>query len=73
MFAADAASNMMGLGYHLGYQNFEEGKCTLETLANLKFEVACFRHGEPITQNASELFRAKWGEYQELSEVNPYC
>jgi glyoxylase-like metal-dependent hydrolase (beta-lactamase superfamily II) len=61
LFAADAASNLMGLGYHLGYKDFEEGNRTLEMLATLDFDVACFGHGEAIQQNASALFRQKWG------------
>lgn len=62
LFAADSASNTMDLNYHLGYKDFEEGKRTLSKLATLDFNVACFGHGEPIPQGASELFRQKWGE-----------
>jgi glyoxylase-like metal-dependent hydrolase (beta-lactamase superfamily II) len=61
LFAADAASNMMGLGYHLGYQDFEDSKRTLRMLSALDFDIACFGHGEPILRGASALFKKKWG------------
>lgn len=61
LFAADAASNMMGLGYSLGYRDFEGGKRDLMKLAALDFEVACFAHGEAILPGASARFRQKWG------------
>lgn len=48
LFAANTASSMMGLGYHLRYQDFEESKRTLGMRATLDFNVACFSHGEPI-------------------------
>ena len=61
LFAADAASNMMDLDYHLGYEDFKEGKRTLRMLAALDFDAACFGHGEPILGDASTRFRQKWG------------
>lgn len=61
LFAADTANNMMGLGYSLGYQNFEQGMRDLSKLAALDFEVACFGHGEAIVQGASAQFKQKWG------------
>ncbi len=61
LFAADTASNMMGLGYSLGYQDFEQGKRDLTKLAALDFDVACFGHGEAIVQGASAKFKQKWG------------
>lgn len=61
LFAADAASNMMGLGYSLGYQDFEQGKRDLMQLAALDFDVACFGHGEAIVAGASAQFKQKWG------------
>jgi glyoxylase-like metal-dependent hydrolase (beta-lactamase superfamily II) len=60
LFAADACSNMMGLGWSLGYEDFEQGRKDLSTLSNLDFQVACFGHGKPILQNASRKFREKW-------------
>lgn len=61
LFAADAASNMMGLGYSLGYRDFEQGKHDLMKLAALDFDVACFGHGEAIVAGASAQFKQKWG------------
>jgi len=60
LFAADACSNMMGLGWSLGYEDFEEGKKDLSKLSTLDFQVACFGHGKPILENASTRFREKW-------------
>lgn len=60
LFVADAASNMMGLGYSLGYQDFEQGKHDLMKLAALDFDVACFGHGEAIVPGASDQFKQKW-------------
>lgn len=61
LFAADTASNMMGLGYSLGYENLEEGKRSLTKIAALDFDVACFGHGKAIMQGASAKFKQKWG------------
>lgn len=63
LFAADAAANMFGrLGLSLAYEDLEGGLRSLARLASLHFEVACFGHGEPILDRASERFRAKWGQ-----------
>ena len=60
IFAADTCSNMMGLGWSLGYEDLEEGKRSLRKLAKLDFNVACFGHGKAITEDASARFREKW-------------
>ena len=60
LFAADTCSNMMGLGYSLGYRDFEEGMRTLSRLSKLEFQIACFGHGAPILQDASQMFSQKW-------------
>jgi hypothetical protein len=52
---------MMGLGYSIGYEDFEMGKHDLGKIAALDFEVACFGHGKTIMQDASVRFRKKWG------------
>lgn len=69
LFAADAASNVMGLGLSLGYEDLEEGRSSLAKLASLQFEVACFGHGKPIGRGASERFRRKWSPSAPLKEV----
>lgn len=61
LFAADAASNMFGLGWSIIYEDLEEGKRSLARLAALDFEVACFGHGKAIVGKAAERFRQKWG------------
>jgi glyoxylase-like metal-dependent hydrolase (beta-lactamase superfamily II) len=60
LFAADACSNMMGLGLSLGYENLEEGRRSLKKLARLRFNTACFGHGKAILQEATARFREKW-------------
>ena len=60
LFAADAASNMLGFGYSVGYEDVEEGRRSLAKIAALDFEIACFAHGKPILQGASSRFRQKW-------------
>ncbi|MGQ0568445.1 MAG: MBL fold metallo-hydrolase [Armatimonadota bacterium] len=61
LLAADAASNIMGLGLSLGYEDLEQGKRSLARIAALDFNVACFGHGRAILQRASNRFRKKWG------------
>jgi glyoxylase-like metal-dependent hydrolase (beta-lactamase superfamily II) len=60
LFAADTCSNMMGLGWSLGYEDFEEGKRSLKKLSTLDFRVACFGHGKAILQDAVGKFKEKW-------------
>jgi glyoxylase-like metal-dependent hydrolase (beta-lactamase superfamily II) len=60
LFAADACSNMMGLGWSLGYEDLEDGRRSLQKLARLNFQVACFGHGKAIMNDASGQFRTKW-------------
>jgi hypothetical protein len=48
------------LGYSLFYENLEEGKRSLAMLAAQDFQVACFGHGKPIRERASEQFRKRW-------------
>ena len=60
LFAADSCSNMMGLGWSLGYEDFDEGKRSLRKLSALDFDVACFGHGKAILKDAATKFREKW-------------
>ena len=57
LFAADACSNMMGLGYSLGYEDLALGQRALSKLMALDFDVAVFGHGNPITTGAAQKFR----------------
>lgn len=61
IFAADAAANVLGLGYAPVYENLDEGRRSLARLAGLEFEVACFGHGSAIVGGAAQRFRQKWG------------
>jgi glyoxylase-like metal-dependent hydrolase (beta-lactamase superfamily II) len=61
LFAADTASNLMGLGLSLGYADLQEGVRSLTKIAKLDFEIACFGHGKPILRGASAKFGRKWG------------
>lgn len=60
LFAADACSNMMGLGWSLGYEDFDQGKRSLRKLSALDFDLACFGHGKAILNNAARSFKEKW-------------
>jgi glyoxylase-like metal-dependent hydrolase (beta-lactamase superfamily II) len=61
LFAGDVASNIMGLGDPLGFENLEEGRASQRKLASLSFDAAGFGHGQPIARDASKRFRNKWG------------
>ena len=60
MFTGDAAMNMLGLDYMLGYDDVAVGKASLARLAGLEFEAAVFGHGKPILSGASDKFAAKF-------------
>src|SRR5262245_61906553 len=60
LIAGDAASNMLGLGVSLGYEDLRLGLRSLATLSALDFDIACFGHGGAITANAAWRFSAKW-------------
>ncbi|MCB9079319.1 MAG: MBL fold metallo-hydrolase [Anaerolineaceae bacterium] len=62
LLAADTCSNMMGLGWTVGYEDLEEGKRSLSRLGQLDFQVACFGHGKALRRDADVQFRKKWGE-----------
>lgn len=60
LIAADAAANMMGLGYPIVLEDLEVTNQSLERLATLEFQHACFGHGKPIVCGASEAFRKRF-------------
>ena len=62
LIAADACSNLMGLGLSLalGYEDLEQGRRSLHKLSALDFRVACFGHGKPILKDAASRFREVW-------------
>ena len=57
LFAADACSNMMGLGYSLGYEDLALGQRALSKLTALDFDIAVFGHGNAIMTGAAQKFR----------------
>jgi len=52
LFVGDAASSLFGPGYSICYEDFPAGQRTLERIAQLPFQVACFGHGRPILRDA---------------------
>jgi glyoxylase-like metal-dependent hydrolase (beta-lactamase superfamily II) len=60
LFAADVASNVMGLGDPLGFESFEDGRASQRKVAKLSFDAVGFGHGNPIVRDASRRFRNKW-------------
>lgn len=60
LFAADAAVNVVRLTPCLAYENYHEGMRSLQRLAALKFESACFGHGEAILAGADSQFRERF-------------
>jgi len=62
LFTGDAAGSMGGLRLSPGYEDLELGLRSLAKLSRLRFEVACFSHGNAIGPGASQEFRAKWGQ-----------
>ncbi|EFM12572.1 beta-lactamase domain protein [Paenibacillus curdlanolyticus YK9] len=60
LFAADAAANVMGLNWSIGYENLQLGIRSLQELGKLEFEIACFGHGKEIKNAAASKFRSKW-------------
>src|ERR1700739_1874310 len=61
LFAGDVASNIMGLGDPLGFENLEEGRASQHKLSRFSFDAAGFGHGQPIARDASKRFRERWG------------
>ena len=60
LFVGDAAGNLMGLNYMIGYDDVAVGKASLAKLADLDFEAAVFGHGKPILSGASQKFAKKF-------------
>lgn len=60
LIAADAAANMMGLGYPVVVEDLSVAKRSLSRLSEMEFEHAGFGHGKPIIGGASEAFRRRF-------------
>ena len=54
LILGDAASHMTKLGYSILYEDFEENRRSLQSLAEQPFEHAAFSHGKPILGGARE-------------------
>jgi glyoxylase-like metal-dependent hydrolase (beta-lactamase superfamily II) len=61
LFTGDAAANLVGLNYMLGYDDIPQGKASLAKLSGFDFEAAVFGHGKPILSGASDKFTKKFG------------
>ncbi|MEL6276577.1 MAG: MBL fold metallo-hydrolase [Bacteroidota bacterium] len=57
LIAADAATNVMGLGHAPLYENVAQGARDRAKLGRFRFEVAVFGHGRPIMRNAAKKFQ----------------
>ena len=55
LFVGDAASNMLRTALSPLNEDAAESRRSLEKLAALEFEVACFAHGRPIRKKASKV------------------
>ncbi len=61
LITGDAAANVIGLNYMLGYDDLPTARTSLTKLAGLEFEAAVFGHGKPLLSGASEKFATKFG------------
>ncbi len=57
LFVGDAASNMVHTGLSPLNEDLEGSRRSLERLAALDFEIACFAHGRPLRHGASQALR----------------
>jgi len=57
LFVGDAASNMRHIGVSPLNEDLEGSRRSLDRLAALDFEVACFAHGRPLRHGAGQAFR----------------
>ena len=57
LFVGDAAANRVNTGVSPVNEDLEGSRRSLERLATLDFEVACFSHGRPLRHDADQAFR----------------
>lgn len=60
LFAGDACSNMMGLGYSIVYDDIAQGRQSLAKLAGHTPQSICFGHGKALTGAGVQAFKQKW-------------
>ena len=61
IIAADVAENNSKLQLSPGYQDKEECLATIKRISGFNFNKAVFSHGDPILNNASEIFTIVFG------------
>ena len=61
VFVGDAAARRRRLTVSPIYEDYEQGMESLRGLAGLDFQVACFSHGKPLTEDAAAVFAQTWG------------
>jgi glyoxylase-like metal-dependent hydrolase (beta-lactamase superfamily II) len=57
LFVGDAATNRLHVGLAPLSEDLEGSRRSLERLAALDFEIACFSHGRPLRRGAGQAFR----------------
>lgn len=60
LFAGDACSNVMGLAPSIVYDDHAEGRRSLQKLARINFDAACFGHGKVLRGSHAKKFSQKW-------------
>ena len=60
LFVGDAARGGRAVKVSPIYEDYQRGLRSLRELGALDFQVACFSHGRPITQDAAKAFAMTW-------------
>ena len=71
LFVGDAAANLRRPGLSFINEDVAEGRRSLERLAALEFEAACFAHGRTIRHGASNAFRELVGRLEPTNSESP--
>ena len=61
IIAADVAENYSQLKLSPGFQDKDECLATIKKISGFNFNIAVFSHGEPILNNAAEIFTIVFG------------
>jgi glyoxylase-like metal-dependent hydrolase (beta-lactamase superfamily II) len=71
LFVGDAATNLRRPGLSFLNEDVAEGRRSLEKLAALEFETACFAHGRTIRHGASRAFHELVGRLEPTDSETP--
>ena len=71
LFVGDAAANLRRPGLSFVNEDVAGGRRSLERLAALEFEAACFAHGRTIRRGASSAVRELVRRLESASSVAP--